>query len=104
MDIYWDTYPPFSADELDGKTVEFDIESDIRRVVGLGTLLARSNPEGFIFLQIEIVEDNPKGGKTQFRYGATERLRFRSERHPNQDVAAFRLSSYILPAPIPDPR
>jgi hypothetical protein len=100
MNIHWDTYPPFSFEDLNGKTAEFDLEDPTKWSGGIGIIRARKNPQGLIAVELEVVDHPHEKRRTQHRSFPTQAVRFRIERHPNQDVAAFRLSSYILPPAI----
>lgn len=99
MNSFWDYYGGFSVEDLDGKVVEFEITSSTQKVAGIGKLLARENPQGMIALEIEVTEDCSPTQKRQFRYSPSKGLRFSIERHENQNVATFRVSSYRTRTP-----
>ena len=99
MEDHYDSYPGFVRDDLHGQLVEFRIAYADTTVSGIAALSVKSGRDGLLAVSVEI-EENLTGrtvGKLIRQFHSTELIRFRLSRHENQDVAAFRLSSYIQP-------
>ena len=89
-EFLWDSYDGFSAKEIHGRKVEFQIQYENFSVSGTGELLARQSPVGLIALEVSVpLQFESK----QQRFLPSEHTRFRLERHANRDVADFRLWS-----------
>jgi hypothetical protein len=104
MEPYFTEYTDHKPEDLHLKTVEFEIAyGDESPTRGLGEIHARKNRDGLVCLEVRLEVEGPGSHqRTAHVYAQTERTRFRVEPHPNQDVAAFRLSSHTLPPSSPD--
>jgi hypothetical protein len=103
MEPYFTEYTDHKPEDLHLKSVEFEIAyGDENPTRGFGVLHARKNPKKQVCLEVRLDVDGPgPNQKSALVYAQTARTRFRVERHPNPDVAAFRLSSYTLPPSSP---
>jgi hypothetical protein len=92
------TKPKWKKEELNEKTVEFDLVDYDRGfgVHGVGQFrIGGPNPKGLLFVQIEVLVDQGRRGTLQIRYYLPQVFVDRIRKHPDQTVAAFEIPAVI---------
>jgi uncharacterized protein (DUF1778 family) len=81
----------WSMEELDNQNVEFRLTAPRLQVTGLGKFLVRRNPRGELAINICAITEATRHQITEARYYIGQAAADKIERHPNANVAAFRL-------------
>ena len=98
----------WKEEHLNNQTVEFAIHGDDYHAEGIGIMSVSEKIEKGVrtgLLSVEVVAQTSHSDlsvKRKFWFRPTQTLRFQIERHPNQDVAALRLSSYKIQSEVQD--
>jgi|SRR5882724_3287024 len=88
------TKSKWKKEELNEKSVAFDL-ADYERgfgVHGVGQFrIGGPNPNGLLFVQIEVLVDQGQRGMLQIRYYLPQVYVDRIRKHPDQNVAVFEI-------------
>lgn len=90
METIW-TKSPWTMEQLEHQTVEFEIPDDDQWVHGFGKFLVRQNPEGLLAIEIAVDQLKSLAEMFQWRYPLPQAGVDAILDHPDREKARFQL-------------